>query len=44
MKYKALVTGRNAAIIDEFFIQMDANFEVLSTSTRFNNSIDEMPL
>ena len=37
MKYKALVTGRNTAIIDEFFVQMDGNFEVLSTSTRFND-------
>ncbi len=37
MKYKALVTGKNTAIIDEFFIQMDENFEVVSTSTRFND-------
>ena len=37
MKYKALVTGKNTAIIDEFFIQMDDSFEVLSTSTRFND-------
>ncbi len=37
MKYKALVTGKNTAIIDEFFIQMDDNFEVVSTSTRFND-------
>ena len=37
MKYKALVTGRNTAIIDEFFIQMDENFEVVSTSTRFGD-------
>ncbi len=36
MKYKALVTGKNTAIIDEFFIQME-NFEVISTSTRFND-------
>ena len=37
MKYKALVTGKNTAIIDEFFVQMDENFEVVSTSTRFND-------
>lgn len=37
MKYKALVTGKNTAIIDEFFIQMDENFEVLSTSSRFGD-------
>lgn len=39
MKYKALVTGKNTAIIDEFFIQMDENFEVVSTSTRFGDII-----
>lgn len=39
MKYKALVTGKNTAIIDEFFIQMDENFEVLSTSMRYGDII-----
>ena len=37
MKYKTLVTGKNATIIDDFFIQMDDTFEVISTSTRFGD-------
>lgn len=37
MKYKTLITGKNATIIDDFFVQMDDNFEVLSTSTRFGD-------
>ena len=37
MKYKTLVTGKNATIIDDFFVQMDDNFEVISTSTRFSD-------
>lgn len=39
MKYKALVTGRNNSIIDDFFVHMDDNFEVMSTSTRFGDII-----
>ncbi|MCM1156492.1 MAG: response regulator [Roseburia sp.] len=37
MKYKTLVTGKNATIIDDFFVQMGDNFEVISTSTRFGD-------
>ncbi len=37
MKYKTLITGKNTAVIDEFFIQMDDVFEVISTSLRFND-------
>lgn len=37
MKYKTLVTGKNTTIIDDFFVQMDENFEVISTSTRFGD-------
>lgn len=37
MKYKALITGKNATIIDDFFVQMDDSFEVISTSTRFGD-------
>lgn len=37
MKYKTLVTGKNTTIIDDFFVQMDDNFEVISTSTRFGD-------
>ena len=32
-----MVTGKNATIIDDFFIQMDDTFEVISTSTRFGD-------
>ena len=39
MKYKALVTGKNNSIIDDFFVHMDTNFEVMSTSTRFGDII-----
>lgn len=37
MKYKTLITGKNTTIIDDFFVQMDDNFEVVSTSTRFGD-------
>lgn len=39
MKYKALVSGKNNSIIDDFFVHMDTNFEVISTSTRFGDII-----
>lgn len=39
MKYKALVSGRNNSIIDDFFVHMDDDFEVISTSTRFGDII-----
>ncbi|MCM1387162.1 MAG: response regulator [Bacillus sp. (in: Bacteria)] len=42
MKYKALITGKNTAIIDEFFIQMDDNFETVSTSSRFSDIMRHM--
>lgn len=37
MKYKVLITGKNTTLIDDFFIQMDDSFEVISTSQRFND-------
>lgn len=37
MKYKVLITGKNMTLIDDFFIQMDDSFEVISTSQRFND-------
>lgn len=39
MKYKVLVSGKNNPIIDDFFIQMDDCFEVMSTSTRFGDIV-----
>ena len=39
MKYKVLITGKNTSVIDDFFIQMDEHFEVISTSTRYGDII-----
>lgn len=39
MKYKVLVSGRNNSVIDDFFVHMDDNFEVISTSIRFGDII-----
>ena len=39
MKYKVLLTGKNDSAIDDFFIQMGDNFEVLTTSARFEDII-----
>ena len=35
MKYKILITGKNEAAIDDFFMRMNDSFEVVSTSTRY---------
>ncbi|MCH5263211.1 MAG: response regulator [Lachnospiraceae bacterium] len=35
MKYKVLLTGKNDSAIDDFFMQMSDNFEVLTTSLRY---------
>lgn len=37
MRYKVLVTGRNDSAITAFFEQMESNFVVLSTSTRYDD-------
>ncbi len=37
MKYKALLTGKNDSAIDDFFMQMGDNFEVLTTSARYED-------
>lgn len=42
MKYKVLLTGKNDSVIDDFFIQMTDNFEVMTTSTRFEDIIRHM--
>jgi len=39
MKYKALIAGKNNSIIDDFFVQMNENFESLTTSTRYEDII-----
>lgn len=42
MKYKLLLTGANSAIIDDFFIHLDENFEFLTTSSRFNDVMSHL--
>lgn len=37
MKYKVLLTGKNKIIIDDFFTQMNEEFETVSTSERFED-------
>ena len=37
MKYKALLTGNNRMIINEFFTYMDFSFECISTSERYDD-------
>lgn len=37
MKYKILLTGKNSSVIDAFFMQMDDNFEAVTTSVRFED-------
>lgn len=39
MRYKVLITGKNTEVIDDFFTQMDANFEAVSTSTRYEDIV-----
>ena len=39
MKHKILITGKSESVIDDFFIQMNDTFEVLTTSTRYEDII-----
>lgn len=39
MKYKVLLTGKNDSAIDDFFMQMSDNFEVMTSSARFEDII-----
>lgn len=39
MKYKVLITGKNTAVIDDFFIQMDEHFEAVTTSVRYGDIV-----
>ncbi len=42
MKYKALLTGNNKTIINEFFTYMDFSFESISTSSRYDDIISHI--
>lgn len=42
MKCKALLTGKNNTIIDDFFTQLGENFESLTTSDRFEDIINHL--
>lgn len=35
MKYKVLITGKNPSVMDDFFLQMADDFDILSSSTRY---------
>lgn len=37
MRYKVLLTGKNNTAIDDFFTQMNESFEILSTSSRYED-------
>lgn len=39
MKYKVLITGKDIAVIDDFFTHMEDHFEVVSTSTRYGDIV-----
>lgn len=39
MKYKALLIGNNKAIVDDFFAHITSNFELQTTSNRFDDII-----
>ena len=39
MKYKILITGKNNSVIDDFFSQMNNDFEVMTTSIRFDDIV-----
>ncbi len=42
MKYKALLIGGNNTIIDDFFTQLDENFEAQTTSVRYEDIISHI--
>lgn len=42
MKYKALLTGNNKMVINEFFNNMDFSFECLSTSNRYDDILGHL--
>ena len=42
MEYKVLLTGKNNAVIDDFFAQMNDTFESVTTSTRHDDIINHI--
>lgn len=42
MKYKVLITGKNEPVVDGFFTQISDQFEVLSTSIRYEDMTGHM--
>lgn len=42
MKYRVLITGKNEPVVDGFFTQMSDQFEVLSTSIRYEDMTGHM--
>lgn len=44
MKFKALLTGENKSAIDDFFMQMQDDFEVLTTSNRNDDVVKHLEI
>lgn len=42
MKYKVLLSGRNNALMEDFFTQMDENFETLTTSESYIDVVNHL--
>lgn len=42
MRYKILLTGKNNAVINDFFLQMDDDFEALTTSLRYEDLLSHI--
>ena len=42
MRYKILLTGKNNAVINDFFLQMDDDFEALTTSLRYEDILNHV--
>lgn len=42
MKYKVLLTGKNNTVIDDFFTQMNDNFESMTTSGRYEDIVNHL--
>ena len=42
MKYKILLTGKDGAMIDDFFSQMTDRFEMVTTSVRFTDIVNHI--
>ncbi len=44
MKYKVLLAGNNSSVIDVFFLHMTDNFDVLTTSNRYDDIVRHLQI